>query len=228
MRGLDELADVDNADTFERLHGWSLYGLDRVWSQYLVYRAAMSQNLRDYTKALYGFDHVMRSVPADAWDNASPCSGWTARDVAGHCMGVIEAAGAAARGGAAAHDFMGQPGPIAGSDPYSSWSVIRDQALESFDQPGALQRIAQTPFGEQPVDSFIGFIKADALIHTWDLARAVSGDEKLDAQLVDQVLAAMSPMAAMLAGSGVFAAPISVPDSADTQTRLLAMVGRAA
>lgn len=188
----------------------------------------MSENLRNYTKTLYGFDHVMRSVPPSAWDNPSPCAGWTARDVAGHCMGVVEMVGASARGAAPAHDFMGQPRAVAGADPYASWCAIRDQALESLDHVGALQRTAQTPFGEQPVEAFIGFIKADTLIHTWDLARAVGGDERLDPQLVDQVYAAMSPMAAMLAGSGVFGPAVPVSDTADSQTRLLGLTGRTA
>ena len=49
----------------------------------------MSENLRNYTVAVFGFEHVLRAVRADQWNNASPCAEWTARDVAGHAMGVV-------------------------------------------------------------------------------------------------------------------------------------------
>jgi hypothetical protein len=48
----------------------------------------MSKNFRVYTKALYGFDHVVRSMPRAAWSSPSPCEGWTARDVLGHVIAV--------------------------------------------------------------------------------------------------------------------------------------------
>ena len=49
----------------------------------------MSGSLRLYTSILFGFEYVVRSVPAIAWDDPSQCEGWTAREVAGHAMGVV-------------------------------------------------------------------------------------------------------------------------------------------
>ena len=48
----------------------------------------MSANLRIYTQALYGFDHVVRLTPGAAWERPSPCGGWTGRDVIGHVIAV--------------------------------------------------------------------------------------------------------------------------------------------
>jgi len=48
---------------------------------------SMSTNLRNYTKALYGFDAVVQRVPEDRWDADSPCDGWSARDVVTHACG---------------------------------------------------------------------------------------------------------------------------------------------
>lgn len=186
----------------------------------------MSKNLRDFTKALYGFDHVIRSVPGTAWDNPSPCEGWTARDVAGHAMGVVEMIGAAAQGSPPAHDFMKAPGPIAGANPLASWSAIRDSTLEALDRQGALRIVRPSAMGEQTVDALLGFILADTLIHTWDLARAVEGDTQLDDQLVELAYANMSQMAPTLAGSGVFKPTVEVPQNASTQAKLLGLTGR--
>ncbi len=54
-----------------------------------MYGLGMSGSLRLYTSILFGFEYVGRSVPATAWDDPSPCEGWTAREVAGHAMSVV-------------------------------------------------------------------------------------------------------------------------------------------
>jgi hypothetical protein len=50
----------------------------------------MTESLRNYTKALCGFDAVIQRVPPDAWDADSPCDGWCARDVVAHACGVMK------------------------------------------------------------------------------------------------------------------------------------------
>ncbi len=66
----------------------------------------------------------------------------------------------------------------------------------------------------------------DVLVHTWDLARAVEADDRLDpnwcAIFVDDLPA--DPNA--LSASGMFAAPVAVNEQADVQARLLARLGR--
>lgn len=186
----------------------------------------MSANLRNYIKAIYGLDHVMRTVSGVAWDKSSPCDDWTARDVAGHAMGVVEMVGAQAGASTAPRDFMNNPGDIAGTDPYASWYAIKESTLEALDHSGALQRMCRTPGGEQTVDAFLGFIVADTLIHTWDLARAVGGDERLDEQLVAVAMANLAPRAAGLADTGRFKPTVAVGGSASAQAKLLAVTGR--
>lgn len=186
----------------------------------------MSTNLRNFTKALYGFDHVIRTVPANAWDNASPCSEWSAREVAGHAMGVVSMVAARAEGRDPQHDFMGAPGKIAGAKPYEAWSKIRDEALEALDQQGVLQREVDMPMGKNTIDGMIGFLFADTLVHTWDLARAVKGDDRLDVELAALALKNLTPMAPMLAKTGNFAPAVDVPASADAQAKLLGLSGR--
>jgi hypothetical protein len=40
----------------------------------------MHQNLQTFTKAVHTLRNVALRVPPDAWDNASCCEGWSARD----------------------------------------------------------------------------------------------------------------------------------------------------
>jgi len=68
----------------------------------------------------------------------------------------------------------------------------------------------------------------DALLHSWDLARAISADDQLDPELVAEVWAGMSPMAGFIGKSGFFGSGASgaVGHDASLQTRLLDLSGR--
>ena len=106
----------------------------------------MSENLRLYTAILFGFEHVLRSVPADAWENHSPCEEWTARQVAGHAMGVVN--NVAARGGVGALvDAFGDVAAIAGADPVETFRQIRDRYLTATDRRGRVADTGQVAAG---------------------------------------------------------------------------------
>ena len=59
----------------------------------------MNPKLANFIKAVNTFDRVIRQVREDAWDNDSPCEGWTARDVVAHQCAVLEALASIARTG---------------------------------------------------------------------------------------------------------------------------------
>lgn len=182
----------------------------------------MSANLRNYTKTVYGFDHVMKLFPEKALTKKSPCADWKGVDVVEHALGGMKAVLSAATVGA-----MPKTWPKAGNDPWAAWAKLRDQALEALDQPGALHKEAQTFFGPMPVDTFLNFMGADLLIHTWDLARTAKVDERLDATLCKNVMGVWKGLPdSMLRSPNVFAAAIKSDKGADVQTRMLNFVGR--
>jgi uncharacterized protein (TIGR03086 family) len=67
---------------------------------------------------------------------------------------------------------------------------------------------------------------ADVTIHSWDLARAVGASEDLDDELIAAVWTVFEPQKDTLEASGLFAAPVPIPDDAPLQSRLLAITGR--
>jgi len=67
---------------------------------------------------------------------------------------------------------------------------------------------------------------SDVFLHTWDLARATGGDERLDPDEVHALFVGMEPMDEMLRQSGHFGPRVAVPDDADEQTKLIAFIGR--
>lgn len=186
----------------------------------------MSQNLRLYTRALYGFDHVVRLAPPEAWSNESPCEGWTARHVLGHVNAVQRYIESLIEGREPTMNPMQDLERNAGDDPAATWAATLESLLAALDQPGVLQRVVQSFWGEITVDDGIGRLLGDVTIHSWDLARAFGVDDRLDPILVEAVTAAMAPNADNLAASGMFAARVDVGDDADAQAQLLAMSGR--
>ena len=184
----------------------------------------MSENLRNYTTIMFGFEHVLRLVPESAWSNPSPCDEWNARQVAGHAMGVVS--NIAARAGVGTvRDVFKDLDTIAGDNPLESFRAIRDRYLDATDRPGALQTRFTSSVGEVTLDEYLGKMCPDTLIHTWDLARAARVDDTLDPSAVSRLLAEW------LEGDGPVRAPGRYGDALDAaadseQDRLIAYTGR--
>jgi len=163
----------------------------------------MSENLQNFTRAAHILRTVAVRVPDDAWDNASCCADWTAREVAGHAAWVLQ--NIAAGTGHAEAPAQQPEAEVAGADPAATVLASVDACLAALDQPDALQTIAQTPFGEMPVDQFIGTIWVDPMTHAWDIADAAGIDSGIDEATAAAAQANLEPIADMMRGAGVFA-----------------------
>ena len=157
------------------------------------------------------------------WDRDSPCPGWQARDVLEHVIGF--------------HDVLllrplGRKPERPRDDPQQRWDLTYQQLREALGDPGLFQRLVSVPAVERhpatqlDASKLIPRLTRDVLVHTWDLARAVGADDSLDPAWCAIFLAQLPPDPDALSASGMFAAPIAVPDDADTQSRLLCRLGR--
>jgi uncharacterized protein (TIGR03086 family) len=182
----------------------------------------MSTISRNYTKALYGFDAVVRRVPPDCWDTDSPCEGWSARDVVTHATGVIVAVAEMARTGQMA---MPQPPEVEG-DPTSAWSAARDDVLAALDEPGALDRAGEFWFGTSTIDELLSFTTWDPLGHAWDLAVAAGLDPHLSDEVAEAAIPVIEARADILRSMELMGDPVEVPADASPATRFLALIGR--
>jgi uncharacterized protein (TIGR03086 family) len=184
----------------------------------------MSEKLRRFQRAIYGFDAVVRRVPPDRWGSPSPCPDWTAAAVVGHQVGVMAMMAAAARGSES--PYVGTPDEAAGDDPAAAWARAREDVLDALDHQGALQREAETPFGRMTVDRFLGMLYVDPLTHTWDLAMAAGVDPALDEELCRLGYERLDRAGDLIRGPGMYGARIDVPESAPAADRFVAVTGR--
>jgi uncharacterized protein (TIGR03086 family) len=163
-------------------------------------------------------------VAADGkWDRPSPCAAWDARAVVEHVIGF--------------HDVLllrplGAKPERPRDDPVRRWVLTRDALRELFARPGIFDGRVEVPaVGNNPptqIDAapLVAGLTQDVLLHTWDLARAVGADDRLDPQLCRRYLDRLPAETDALVASGMFGPPVDVPDDADPQTRLLARLGR--
>lgn len=188
----------------------------------------MSELLDLHHRALGGFGQRVGEVHSDQWHRATPCEEWDVCALVHHLTveqlwvpPLLEGATVAEVGDRFDGDQLGE-------DPAGSWELAARAAVEAFARPGALRRQVSLSYGERDAADYCWEMTTDAVVHTWDLARAVGGDEALDEELVSLVHERTAPQVASLAESGLFDPPVPVADDADLQTRMLALFGRRA
>ncbi len=182
----------------------------------------MSQNLRTFTAAVYGFDAVVQRMPADAWDAPSACEGWSGRELLQHQCAVFNGVAAVANTGA-----MAKPTPPEDvSDPVATWVQCRDELLTALDQPGVLQQQGPFWFDAPTVDEMIAIVAWDPLAHAWDLAKTCGLDPALNESVAEAVVGTVETMQPMLEKSGRTGPAVAVSADAPASVRFLGLTGR--
>ncbi|MFI5608906.1 TIGR03086 family metal-binding protein [Amycolatopsis sp. NPDC051903] len=130
------------------------------------------------------FDRRLRAVRPDQWTAPTPCSEWTVRALVNHVVRGNFNYAALLHGGSAADFVRLRDADALGCDAVSAFAASVRSAMAAFESPGALDRVVDYPLGRIRGAQALAVRTADVVIHTWDLARAVGGDEVLDAELV--------------------------------------------
>jgi uncharacterized protein (TIGR03083 family) len=148
-----------------------------------------------------GFDAAVRAVGPDKWEAQSPCEQWTARDLVAHVVEGHRSLIAGIRGG--------EPEPLGPEeDPTLAWEEVSQVIVEIAGEPETAAKVLD--------------------VHTWDLARTVGADERLDEDSVRQAYEDLKPMDAMIRQATVFGPKLDPPTDADLQTEFLYFLGRRA
>ena len=182
----------------------------------------MSPAQERYRLTAGAFDARVQATPPDSWNGQSPCTEWRARDVVAHVVDnhrrlIAEVAG------------VESEAMTADEDPKAAWTSAYATMSELTKDPEAMALSVEGPMGPMPLEQMIPqFVCMDMLVHTWDLARAVGGDERLDEESVQGAYEALKPMDAMIRQPNVFGPKLDPPPGADVQTEFLYFLGRRA
>lgn len=182
----------------------------------------MSEAAARWARVSEGFTNRLEEVPPGSWTNPSPCTEWTAHEVAKHVVETTRTVLTRLTGG-------DPTAPDSGEDLITAWRVEAAAVSAALADPERASTQVQAMNGEQPWQDLVGtLLCADTLIHTWDLARATGQDEALDAEAMEATRAFLEPNDALLRRPGGFAPALPVPEGADAETSFLAFVGRQA
>ena len=188
----------------------------------MTYGDAMSQNLDNFRAALDVFRSVADRMPADAWDNQSCCSEWTAKEAAGHASWVLQSVAAGAAGTEA--PAQATEAEVAGDDPAATMRSSADAAQAAVEAADPA-KVIPSPFGEMPIDDFLGIIFADTTTHAWDIADAAGIDSGITPEFADTTRAALVPLEDTLRSLGAFGPALPEPDD-DPLGAFIAFAGR--
>jgi uncharacterized protein (TIGR03086 family) len=117
-------------------------------------------------------------------------------------------------------------GNLLGTCPFAAYDAAFAAAQSAFEQAGAFDRRCHLSYGDVPGAVYLSHRALDTFIHGWDVARATGQDNTLEPHVVDALYALFKPHESDLRASGAFGQLVDVPEDADPQTRLLALLGR--
>lgn len=162
---------------------------------------------------------VIAGVRSEQYDDKTPCTEWTVRDLLEHMIGAVAGLGAAAAGSPPATFVLGD-------DPAAQFEDAAAAALMAWRSPGVLDRIVDGGPGPMPGRVLAGINLLDTATHAWDLATATGQPATLPDDVATAALEVSLAIVTPELRPGRFAPAIAAPDGADPTERLVAFLGR--
>ncbi|MFH8568346.1 TIGR03086 family metal-binding protein [Streptomyces sp. NPDC017993] len=183
--------------------------------------------LRTHGEAIELFGTRVHAVRDDQWDAPTPCTQWSVRDLVNHLTVEQLWVPRLVRDGATVAEVGSDfDGDRLGENPAAVWDRAAVAAVAAFSEPGAPARIVHLSYGTSGAAAYCTQMMADAVVHAWDLSRAIGAEERLPGHLATAALREVEPYASELGASGLFAEPVDPPAGADDLIRLLCLLGR--
>ncbi|WP_242675899.1 TIGR03086 family metal-binding protein [Streptosporangium minutum] len=187
----------------------------------------MTIDIREaYRRTLDDFGALVHQIRPDQWENKTPCVDWDVRALVNHVVGENRWAPELLAGRSVPDLGDALDGDLLGDDPLKAFDTSAVAAAQAAGGERSLTCVVHLSFGDVPGEEYITELFADALIHTWDLARAIGADERLDPELVEACATWFAGAEEGYRQAGVIGEQQPVPSDTDSQTRLLASWGR--
>lgn len=157
---------------------------------------------------------------------ATPCRGWSTRDLLNHVAGGA-AMFADAFEGEPVRDISGRLPDVVGDDPAAAVTAAAQRFGDATRSPGAMDRVLELPWGPMEGPEVLRFIAFDLMVHSWDLATTLGVELDVREELVEDVDGFAHGVLDPWPRDDVnFSAPQPCPDGATSLERLVAYTGR--
>lgn len=147
-------------------------------------------------------------------DAATSCEEWTVRSLLNHMLQTQRYFLGSARGEDVT--LSQDPPELISADPFADFALVRTEMLETYGEPGAIERTGPA----------LGIAFSDQLLHGWDLAVSTDQDATMPEGLPEAAYAMIHGRFTDEQRRGVFKPEISVVPNSSAQEKLLAYTGR--
>jgi uncharacterized protein (TIGR03086 family) len=182
--------------------------------------------LRSHSTALATFDSLVHSIADEQWRAPTPDTEWDVSALVDHLV-VEQLWVPPLLAGETVADVGDRfDRTLAGPELVGAWEEAARASAAAFAAEGALERQVHLSYGDSAALSYGWEMTADLVVHGWDLAKGLGVAYEPDETIAQEVWDRLSPMAEMLAASGMFGPAVPVADDAPVFDRLLGLSGR--
>jgi uncharacterized protein (TIGR03086 family) len=177
-----------------------------------------------YHRTVEFFADRVNAVKDDQWDDPTPCTEWTVRDLANHVTAENLWTVPLMQGATIEEVGDRFDGDVLGEDPIRSALAAGRAAIATVAEELPRGGTVQLSFGETPKEEYAFQLATDNLVHGWDLAVATGGDPRMDPHLVHAIGDWFDDREELYRGGGAVAERREL--TGDAQHDLLARFGR--
>lgn len=177
-----------------------------------------------YSRSVATWTDRVAAVGPDQWDAATPCTGWSVRDLTNHVTGEDLWTEPLMRGATVEEVGDRFDGDLLGDRPAETARTAAAHAVGVVAETLPEHGVVHLSYGEEKMDEYVHQLAADHLVHAWDLAVAIGGDTRLDPDLVEAVAVWFADKEESYRAAGAVGPRASA--YGDPQSELLAGFGR--
>jgi uncharacterized protein (TIGR03086 family) len=178
------------------------------------------------------FTDRVHAITEEQWSAPTPDTEWSVADLVDHLIDEHRWFPPLLHGldlGAAGEVVQGARRlPVdggVGANLAELWDEAATASADAAIDPGAMDRSVELSRGDTPARQYALEMAIDLIVHAWDLGKAIGYDEPLPSELVDFGYEQARDWGD-ISDSGYFGAPVSVPDDASQEDKLVALTGR--
>ena len=183
-----------------------------------------------YNECLAQATMVVKQVRTDQFALPTPDIEWNVRDLVTHMLyelewvpDIVEGKTIQEVGNKYGGDLFGE----SDIDLATEWELAATKAEQAVNDAD-LDATAHLSYGNVSMEKYLREAGSDQLIHAWDLGQAIGVTVTFDPDIAESIYDDAKERVGEMRASGLFAPPKQAPETADIQTKLLALYGRSA
>jgi uncharacterized protein (TIGR03086 family) len=172
----------------------------------------------------YALGAVLAVTP-ELLSRPTPCRGWDLRMLLRHASESLAAIGEGIEAGRVGLDPAAEDGDLA-ADPARAFRDRAGRLLDAWTSPGHQRQVVEIAGCTLGASVMAAAAALEVAVHGWDISRACGRHQPIPRALATSLLVIAPALVPRTGRHPLFAAPVTVPATADPSDRLAAFLGR--